>query len=108
MTWMLFSLSKAFSRVEANPHPVLSPVGRGREEARPGRLALLADPLHVALDGDLADLDDLAALDLDESRAVGRPMVLVGIGEGRGEPPRVELLEALEGVLHHFARRVRP
>src|SRR5713226_6693698 len=108
MTWTLFSLSKAFSRVEATPHPDLSPAGRGREEAGPGGLALLADPFHVALDGNLAHLDDFAVLDLDEPRSVSRPMVLAGIGEGRGEAPRVELLEALEGVLHRLARRVWP
>src|SRR6266852_7439882 len=89
MTWMLFSLSKIlFSACARPPHPSLSPGGEreGGGFALRATLyqALLADPFHVAVDGDLADLDDLAALDLDEPRAIGRPMVLVGIGERRG------------------------
>src|SRR5262245_2841069 len=57
---------------------------------------LLADPLHVAVHRDLAELHDLAALDGDEPRAVGGPMVLARVREGRGDPPRIELLQALE------------
>src|SRR5262249_57121524 len=66
----------------------------------------LADPLHVAIDGDLAQLDDLAALDLHEARAVGGPMVLAAVRERRGDAPRVEVLQALERLSHRVAGRV--
>src|SRR4029453_10128433 len=70
--------------------------------------SLLADPLHVTLHRDLAHEGDLAVLDQDQTGAVGGAMVLVGIGERRGDAPRVPLLEALERVLHALAGRIRP
>src|SRR5712664_1852970 len=63
MTWMLFSRS-------------IPPSGS------------LADPLHVAVHGDLAHRHHLAALDLHQARPVGRPMVLARVGE-RGVRPHV-------------------
>src|SRR2546426_12697491 len=81
MTWILFSFS-----------------------IRPS----LPDPLHVALDGNLAELRDLAVLDHDEPGTVGRPMVLVGVGEGRRQAPGVEVLEVLECLLDRLAGWVRP
>src|SRR5262245_38399336 len=92
MTWMLFSRSIApFRSVTWRPPPAAD---------------LLADPLHVAIDRDLAHRYDLAALDHDEPRAVGGPMVLVRVGERRRHPPGVELPQGLERVLDRFASEV--
>src|SRR4029450_1393215 len=84
MTWTLFSRSIVPKRV------------------------LLTDPLHVALHRHLAHEGDLAGLDQPQAGAVGGAMVLVGVREGRGDAPRVPLLEALERVLHALAGRVGP
>src|SRR5580765_3344634 len=89
MTWTLFSLS-------------IGEVGGGR------RGWSLADPLHVAVDGDLAHLDDLAALDHDEPSPVGRPMVLARERKRRGDAPRVEILQALERLPDRLPGGVRP
>src|SRR5262245_66580469 len=70
-------------------------------------LALLTDPLHVALHRDLLHGHDLAVLDHHQPRAIGGPMVLVRVGERRGDAPRVPFLEAFERLLHAFAGRVR-
>src|SRR5713226_1439942 len=83
MTWILFSRS-------IRPSP------------------LLADPLHVALDRNLAHWHHLAALDHHEPRPIRRPMVLAGIGERRGQAPRVELFQALQGPLDRLPGRSIP
>src|SRR5215472_7368647 len=59
----------------------------------------LPDPLHVAIDGDLAHLDELAVLDHDEPGPVGGPMIFARKGERRRDPPGVEVPEALERLL---------
>src|SRR5438128_6398976 len=71
--------------------------------ARSSGLRSLADPFHVAVDGHLAHRHDLASLDHDEPRAVGRPVVLARVRERRGDPPGVELPQALERLLEGLA-----
>src|SRR5262245_65145415 len=83
MTWMLLSWS----------------IKRVRSPSLP-------DPLHVAVDRDLANLGDLAVLDQDQPRAVGRPMVLARERERRRDAPRVEVLQRLERLLHGLARGI--
>src|SRR5262249_36672945 len=100
MTWMLFSRSIGRGSF---PSPPRSPAAGER-----GATLSLADPLHVAVDGDLAHLHDLAVLDHDEPPPVGRAMVLGRVGEGWRQPPGVEVLEGLERVLDRFTGRVRP
>src|SRR2546427_13274560 len=70
-------------------------------------MSLPADPLHVALHRDLLHGHDLAVLDHHQPRSVSRPMVLVRVGEGRGDAPRVPFPEGLERLLHSFPRRGR-
>src|SRR2546427_11777761 len=105
MTWILFSLSMTppSSPLTSSPFTLPPPPRRGRRNG-----ISLPDPLHVALDGDLAHLRDLAVLDHDEPGTVGRPMVLVGVGEGRRQAPGVEVLEGLQRLLDRLAGRVRP
>src|SRR6266567_7393678 len=105
MTWILFSRSieAALFPLTLLPLTLPSPPRRGR-----GRARSLPDPFHVALDGDLTHLHDLAALDHDEPRPVGRSMVFGGVGEGRCQPPVLEVLQSLQCLLDRLAGRVRP
>src|SRR5919109_2948403 len=73
----------------------------------PAAARLLADPLHVTLHRDFLHGHDLALLDHDETRPVGRTMILARVGEGRRDAPRVPLLEGLQRLLHALAREVR-
>src|SRR5713226_574844 len=106
MTWTLFSRS-IYGRGgprQGPPHPPTLGSAPGNPW-HSSTLRSLADPLHVAVDRHLAYLHDLAVLDHDEPRPVGRPMVLVRIRERRGEPPGVELPQGLQRLLDRFARR---
>src|SRR5262245_3471076 len=106
MTWMLFSVSMKRPRPPPGPAQLRAlPDCR----ARPGACCALSlpDPLHVAVDGDLAHLHDLAVLDHDEPRPVGRPVILARVGERRGQTPGVEVLETLQRLLDRLACRIR-
>src|SRR5438445_596387 len=118
MTWMLFSRSNYAGGGPRHgpPHPPTlgappgtrgtprSPaLGSAPGNPRHSSTCSLPDPLHVAVDGYFAHRHDLAALDQDEPGAIGRPMVFARIGEGRGDAPRVELVQGLQRFLDRLA-----